>query len=88
MIHLQNFAEGWGDDGFKEKLEDRPCIDRPQYQQTSQGTWTGNVFGHTMSYDDIMVRSFRCVSVLGYTRTLLPELQQRETNYRLVNLHR
>ena len=86
MIHLQNFAEGWGDDGFKEKLEDKPCIDRLQYQQSPQGTWTGNVFGHTMSYDDVIMRSFKCVSVQGFTHTLLPELQQSEN--RSVNLLR
>ena len=67
---LQNFAEGW--EKFSEKIEDRPCIDRPRYREVSPGVWKGPVYGHM--YDDVTIDSFKCVSVLGFARTLIPGL--------------
>ena len=68
---LQNFAEGWEE--FSEKLEERPCIDRPRYRKVSAGIWKGYVYG--FGYDDVEIKSFKCVSVLGFVKTLLPLLQ-------------
>ena len=68
---LQHFSEGWED--FSERTEERPCIERPKYKEVSSGIWKGYVYG--FDYDDVEVKSFRCVSILGFVKTLLPELQ-------------
>ena len=67
---LQHFAEGW--ETFSEKVEDRPCIDRPKYTEMSPGIWKGPVYSY--SYTDVVIKSFKCVSVLGFAKTLIPGL--------------
>lgn len=74
---LQHFAEGWEE--FSEKLEERPCIDRPKYREVSPGTWKGYVYG--FGYDDVEIKSFKCVSVLGFVKTLVPQLQGRDIKW-------
>ena len=71
---LQNFAEGWTD--FSERFEERPCIGSPKYKEESPGIWKGYVY--SFGYDDVEIKSFRCVSVLGFAKTLLPLLQGRK----------
>lgn len=78
VLYLQNFAEGWGG-VWKEKFETRPCIDPPKYRQTSSGRWFGYIFGR--DYDDVAVKSFQCVSILGYAKTLVDELQKSKARY-------
>ena len=77
VAHLQIFSEGWGEGGFQEKSEERPCIETPHYDKTPQGYWTGTVFG-----SQVKMMSFSCVSILGFTRTLLPLLQDQSGNVR------
>ena len=71
---LQNFAEGWTE--FSERYEERPCIDGPKYTKESPGIWRGYIYN--FAYEDVVIKSFRCVSVLGFAKTLLPHLQGRE----------
>lgn len=76
QVHtLQHFSEGW--ETFSEKLEERPCIERQKYRKVSPGIWKGYVYG--FNYDDVEIKSFRCVSVLGFVKTLLPMLKERKT---------
>ena len=70
---LQQFSEGWEE--FSEKFEERPCIERPKYREVSPGVWKGYVYGY--GYDDVVIKSFRCVSVLGFVKTLLPLVKGR-----------
>lgn len=77
VFHLQSFAEGWGEGGFQEKSEERPCIETSHYDKTPQGHWKGIVFG-----SQVKMMTFSCMSVLGYTRTLLPLLQDQRENSR------
>ena len=67
---LQHFAEGW--ETFSEKVEDRPCINRPKYKEVSPGVWKGPVYSYL--YSDVEIKSFKCVSVLGFAKTLIPGL--------------
>ena len=74
---MQGFAEGWGEGGFREMSEERPCIDTPRYHQTTKGHWRGNVFG-----TQVTMTTFSCVSVLGFTSILLPQLQDQVATVR------
>lgn len=57
-------------DKWEEKLETTPCSGHTPYVQFPDGTWRGGVFGA----QGVEVESFRCVSALGFTRTLIPEI--------------
>ena len=78
-MYLQNFVEGWGGK-FEEKLQDRPCINPPTFREVTPGEWRGDVFGR----NDVIVRSFQCVSAQGFASVLVPELQQRKSQIRFV----
>ncbi len=80
VIHLQSFAEGWGEGGFQEKSEERPCIETPHYDKINQGHWKGTVLGR-----QVKMMAFKCVSVLGFTRTLIPLLQDKPGNVRWIS---
>ena len=64
---LQHFS-GW--DKWEEKLETTPCSGHTPYVRSSAGTWSGGVF----NAEGVGVESFRCVSTMGFTNTLIPEV--------------
>ena len=72
---LQIFAEGWTE--FSERYEERPCIGESKYTEESPGVWKGYIYSY-VGYNDVVIKSFRCVSVLGFVKTLLPHLQGTE----------
>lgn len=37
VLVLQNYAEGWTDGKWEEKVDDRPCIQKLQYSKDKQG---------------------------------------------------
>ena len=37
VLVLQNYAEGWTDGKWEEKVDVRPCIDRLMYSKDKQG---------------------------------------------------
>ncbi len=61
-------------------MEDRPCINRPQYKEVSPGQWKGNVLDRV----GVTARSFRCVSVQGFASILIPELLGKPPHLRWV----
>lgn len=67
VLWLQHFP-GW--DKWEETLETTPCSHHTPYVQTDTGAWRGSVF----SRQQMEVESFRCVSVMGFTNTLMPEI--------------
>lgn len=69
VIWLQQFTS-W--DKWEEKLENAPCSDHTPYVQTASGTWNrkGGMFGE----HGVEVKSFRCVSAMAFTKTLIPEI--------------
>ena len=73
VVWLQHFTGGW--DKWEEKAETTPCSDHTPYAQTSSGTWKGRVFRS----QEMTVETFRCVSVMGFTSTLIPEVVGRRS---------
>ena len=73
VIWLQHFTGGW--DKWEEKAETTPCSGHTPYTQTSSGTWKGRVFRSR----EMTVERFRCVSVMGFTSTLIPEVVDRKS---------
>lgn len=37
VLVLQNYAEGWTDGKWEEKVDERPCIEKFQYSKDKQG---------------------------------------------------
>lgn len=37
VLVLQNYAEGWTDGKWEEKVDERPCIERLMYSKDKQG---------------------------------------------------
>ena len=68
VLWLQHFSK-W--DEWEETLETAPCSRHTPYIQTDTGAWRGSVFGRQ---ETIEAESFRCVSVMGFTKTLIPEM--------------
>ena len=68
---LQHY-ENW--DKWEEKAETTPCRDHTPYTKTSSGLWQRGVFGVKMT-----APRFRCVSVMGFGQTLIPEVEGKES---------
>ena len=64
---LQHFR-GW--DKWEETVQTTPCSGPTPYRESPTGGWRGAPHG----LEELSVGRFRCVSVMGYARTLLPEL--------------
>ncbi len=74
MLWLQHFASGW--DKWEEKAETTPCSGYTPYAQSpSDGAWHGRAFGS----QEVTAEKFRCVSVMGFTKTLVPDLLGRRS---------
>lgn len=56
-------------DKWVEKVETTPCPSYTPYTKTSSGMWQKDVFGVQMT-----AQRFRCVSVMGFGQTLIPEV--------------
>jgi hypothetical protein len=78
VIWLQHFPGGW--DKWEEKVETAPCTGHTPYELSSAGTWRGGVFGA----QGVAVESFRCVSTMGFSNTLLPEIVDKRCRLFLV----
>lgn len=37
VLVLQNYAEGWTDGKWEEKVDERPCVDKLMYSKDKQG---------------------------------------------------
>lgn len=37
VLVLQNYAEGWTDGKWEEKVDERPCIEKSMYSKDKQG---------------------------------------------------
>lgn len=42
VLVLQNYAEGWTDGKWEEKVDERPCIEKVMYSKDKQGYYRYN----------------------------------------------
>ncbi|XP_078234620.1 GDP-fucose protein O-fucosyltransferase 2 isoform X2 [Pogona vitticeps] len=67
---LQNYAEGWKEGTWEEKIDERPCIDQLTYSTDSQNYYRGWFWG----YEETRGLKLTCLSVQGSTSVIAPLL--------------
>ena len=75
ILYLQEYAEGWEDEHWEEKVDDRDCIDRPVYYKDQDGFYRGYFWG----MDNVFARKFKCVSVQGTSAILVSLLEKTKS---------
>ncbi|KAM3607862.1 uncharacterized protein V6R79_015330 [Siganus canaliculatus] len=75
VLVLQNYAEGWTDGKWEEKVDERPCIEKLMYSKDKQGYHRGWFWG----YEETRARNVKCVSAQGHASIMAPVLQKNIT---------
>ncbi|PIK37255.1 putative GDP-fucose protein O-fucosyltransferase 2-like [Apostichopus japonicus] len=70
VYYLQNYAEGWTDGKWEEKIDERDCIDNQLYKKNSDGKYRGWFWGYSETY----ANEFKCLSVQAMAGQMLPIL--------------
>lgn len=72
VYYLQNYAEGWENGNWEERMDLRECIETHHYEKDEDGFYSSWFWG----YSDAYAIKFSCLSVQGYGSTLIPLLQK------------
>ncbi|XP_028847353.1 GDP-fucose protein O-fucosyltransferase 2 [Denticeps clupeoides] len=72
---LQNYAEGWTDGKWEEKVDERPCIERLMYTKDKQNYYRGWFWG----YDETRGLNVSCLSAQGHASIMAEFLQENTT---------
>ncbi|KAK7939644.1 hypothetical protein WMY93_002970 [Mugilogobius chulae] len=75
VLVLQNYAEGWTDGKWEEKVDERPCIEKLMYNKDKQGFYRGWFWG----YEETRARHITCLSAQGHASIMAPLLQKNIT---------
>ncbi|XP_010766071.1 GDP-fucose protein O-fucosyltransferase 2-like isoform X1 [Notothenia coriiceps] len=75
VLVLQNYAEGWTDGKWEEKVDERPCIDKLMYSKDKQGYHRGWFWG----YEETRARNVTCISAQGHASIMSPVLLKNIT---------
>ncbi|XP_071779234.1 GDP-fucose protein O-fucosyltransferase 2 [Centroberyx gerrardi] len=75
VLVLQNYAEGWTDGKWEEKVDERPCIEKLMYSKDKQNYYRGWFWGH----EETRARNVTCMSAQGHASILAPVLQKNIT---------
>ncbi|XP_060784994.1 GDP-fucose protein O-fucosyltransferase 2 isoform X1 [Neoarius graeffei] len=75
VLVLQNYAEGWKEGTWEEKVDERPCVDRLTYSKDEQGYYRGWFWG----YEETRALGVTCLSVQGHASVLAPYLLENVT---------
>ncbi|KAL8173206.1 UNVERIFIED_CONTAM: GDP-fucose protein O-fucosyltransferase 2 [Gekko kuhli] len=67
---LQNYAEGWKEGTWEEKIDERPCIEQPTYSMDKQKYYRGWFWG----YEETRGLKLACLSVQGSASIIAPLL--------------
>ncbi|XP_071211360.1 GDP-fucose protein O-fucosyltransferase 2 isoform X1 [Salvelinus alpinus] len=76
VLVLQNYAEGWTDGKWEEKVDQRPCVERLLYSKDKQGYYRGWFWG----YEETRGVNVTCLSAQGHASILAPLLQNNITS--------
>ncbi|KAM4626827.1 GDP-fucose protein O-fucosyltransferase 2 [Discoglossus pictus] len=72
---LQGYAEGWNSATWVEKVDQRPCIDKPMYSEDKHGYYRGWFWG----YEETRGLNVTCLSVQGSASIVAPVLLKNTT---------
>ncbi|XP_063356067.1 GDP-fucose protein O-fucosyltransferase 2 isoform X2 [Pelmatolapia mariae] len=75
VLVLQNYAEGWTDGKWEEKVDERPCIEKLMYSKDKHGYYRGWFWG----YEETRARNVTCLSAQGHASVIAPVLQKNIT---------
>uniref|UniRef100_A0AAV2K3C2 GDP-fucose protein O-fucosyltransferase 2 n=1 Tax=Knipowitschia caucasica TaxID=637954 RepID=A0AAV2K3C2_KNICA len=75
VLVLQNYAEGWTDGKWEEKVDERPCIEKLMYSKDKQGFYRGWFWG----FEETRARRVTCLSAQGHASIIAPLLQKNIT---------
>ncbi|XP_035267827.1 GDP-fucose protein O-fucosyltransferase 2 [Anguilla anguilla] len=76
VLVLQNYAEGWTDGKWEEKVDERPCVERLMYSRDKQGYYRGWFWG----YEETRGLNVTCLSAQGHASILAPLLLNNITS--------
>ncbi|XP_055876927.1 GDP-fucose protein O-fucosyltransferase 2-like [Biomphalaria glabrata] len=74
VYYLQHYEEGW--DKWEEKMDIRPCLQKPYHLDVKSKLWHGWFYGYG---DEVAARKFECMSVMGHAGVLKPFLMTNTT---------
>nr|XP_032806999.1 GDP-fucose protein O-fucosyltransferase 2 isoform X2 [Petromyzon marinus] len=83
VFYLQSYAEGWTEGKWEEKVDVRPCVEKPVYRLDEHGYYRGWFWG----YPETRTKNVTCLSVQGMASIMVP-LLLRNTSARSVMLDR
>ncbi|XP_048835576.1 GDP-fucose protein O-fucosyltransferase 2 isoform X3 [Brienomyrus brachyistius] len=75
VLVLQNYAEGWTEGKWEEKVDLRSCIEKPSYSKDKQGYYRGWFWG----YEETRGVNVSCLSAQGHASILAPYLLENTT---------
>ncbi|XP_056436215.1 GDP-fucose protein O-fucosyltransferase 2 isoform X2 [Gadus chalcogrammus] len=75
VLVLQNYAEGWTDGKWEEKVDERPCVDKLMYSKDQQGFYRGWFWG----YEETRAHKVMCMSAQGHASIIAPVLHSNIT---------
>lgn len=67
VYYLQHYSEGWSNGKWEEKMDIRDCLENHHYVKIN-----GIYHGWFWDYNNVYTRKFNCLSVQGYSSTLIP----------------
>lgn len=83
VFYLQHYAEGWENSKWEERMDEKPCNDPPVYHQESENS---SFLGWFWDYDNVLAKNFTCLSIQGYSSTLVSLLDK--TDFKSVMIDR
>ncbi|XP_053733377.1 GDP-fucose protein O-fucosyltransferase 2 isoform X2 [Synchiropus splendidus] len=75
VLVLQNYAEGWTEGKWEEKVDERPCIEKKMYTKDKQGYYRGWFWG----FEETRARKVTCMSAQGHASIMVDVLQKNIT---------
>ncbi|PWA31215.1 hypothetical protein CCH79_00002911 [Gambusia affinis] len=85
VLVLQNYAEGWTDGKWEEKVDERACIEKLLYTKDKQGYYRGWFWG----YEETRARNVTCLSAQGHASIMAPScLTEQRLSYMITMLEK
>ena len=68
VYYLQNYAEGWTNGEFIEKMDVQDCLESPPYDKNDENNMYNGHFFHF--HKDIQAKNLQCLSIQGTTKMM------------------
>ena len=85
VYYLQNYAEGWTNGEFIEKMDVQDCLESPPYHKNDENMYNGHFFHF---HKDIQAKNMQCLSVQGTTKIMKDFIENVADKYETIMLDR